>query len=52
VDTTKDSAPAQPPTEAKKLAALEERLRHELLEDTERQELRDQALRLRRRLAR
>jgi hypothetical protein len=33
-----------------RLAALEERLRHELLEDDERQELRDRVLRLRRRL--
>jgi hypothetical protein len=34
------------------LAALEEDLAHEILEDTERQELRDRVLRLRRRLGR
>jgi hypothetical protein len=48
VDTTKDSASAHPPTEEKKLAALEERLRHELMDDAERQELRDRVLALRR----
>jgi hypothetical protein len=52
VDTTKDSASAHPPTEEKKLAALEERLAHELLDHDERQELRDRVLRLRRRLSR
>jgi archaellum component FlaC len=36
---------------ARELRLLEERLRHELLEDTERQELRDQVLRLRREIA-
>jgi hypothetical protein len=35
---------------ARELRLLEERLRHELLEDDERQELRDRVLRLRRRL--
>jgi hypothetical protein len=49
VDTTKDSAPAHPPTEEKKLAALEKRLVHELMDDEERQELRDRILRLRQR---
>ena len=39
------------PTE-EKLAKLEERLRHELIDDEERQELRDRVLSLRRRLAR
>jgi hypothetical protein len=50
VDTTKDSAPAHPSTEEKKLAKLEERLAHELLDHDERQELRDRVLALRRRL--
>jgi hypothetical protein len=50
VDTTKDSAPAHPSTEEKKLAALEERLAHELMDDEERQELRGRVLHLRRRL--
>jgi hypothetical protein len=50
VDTTKDSAPAHPSTQEKKLAALEERLVHELMDDEERQELRDRVLALRRRL--
>jgi len=46
---TKDSsAPAHPST-AEKLAKLEERYRHELMDD-ERLELRDRILRLRRRL--
>jgi hypothetical protein len=56
VDTTR-IPPAGDPFTAKqheltagKLAKLEERLRHELLDDAERQELRDQVLRLRRRL--
>jgi hypothetical protein len=35
---------------AEKLAKLEERLAHELMDDEERQELRDRVLRLRRRL--
>ena len=34
-----------------KLAKLEERLAHELMDDEERQELRDRVLRLRRRLS-
>ena len=37
------------PTE-EKLAKLEERLRHELMDDEERQELRERILRIRRRL--
>jgi hypothetical protein len=52
VDTSKDSAPAHPSTEEKKLAALEDQLAHELLDDGERQELRDRVVRLRRRLSR
>jgi hypothetical protein len=36
----------------RRLAALEERLAHELMDDEERQELRDRILRLRRRLGR
>jgi hypothetical protein len=46
------SAPAHPSPEEKKLATLIERLRHELMEDEERQELRDRVLALRRRLGR
>jgi flagellar basal body-associated protein FliL len=39
------------PTEkVARLRVLEERLRHELMDDEERQELRDRVLRLRRRL--
>jgi hypothetical protein len=49
VDETNSSASAHPST-ADKLAKLEERLAHELLDDDERQELRDRVLRLRRRL--
>jgi hypothetical protein len=52
VDTIESSAPAHPSTEAKNLAKLEERLAHELMDDEERQELRDRVLRLRRRLSR
>jgi hypothetical protein len=62
VDTDKSSAPAQPTTDEKpddtieahyaSLERLEEKYRHELLSDEERQELRDQVLRLRRKLAR
>jgi hypothetical protein len=47
--TTDSSAPAHPST-AEKLAKLEERYRHELMPDEERQELRDRVLSLRRRL--
>ena len=36
---------------ARDLRVLEERLRHELMDDEERQELRDRVLRLRRRLS-
>jgi hypothetical protein len=39
------SAPAHPSAE-EKLARLEERLRHEIVDDVERQELRDPILRL------
>ena len=49
MDTPKSSAPAHPST-AEKLAKLEERYRHELTDDEERQELRDRILGLRRRL--
>jgi len=35
----------------RQLRSLEERLRHELMDDEERQELRDRVLRLRRRLS-
>jgi hypothetical protein len=59
VDTTRIPPAGDPftakqhePTEEKKLAALEEDLAHEILEDTERQELRDRVLALRRRLGR
>jgi hypothetical protein len=45
--TTDCSAPAHPST-AEKLAKLEERLAHELMDDEERQELRDRVLLLRR----
>jgi hypothetical protein len=48
VDTTSIRTPS---TEGEaKLAKLEERYRHELMDDAERQELRDRVLRLRRRL--
>jgi hypothetical protein len=50
--TPKDSAPAHPSTEEKKLADLEERLRHADLGIEERCELEDRVLRLRRRLSR
>jgi hypothetical protein len=46
--TTDSSAPAHPSPEEKRLAKLEERLAHELMDDEERQELRDRVLRLRR----
>jgi hypothetical protein len=58
VDTTRIPPAGDPftakqhePT-AEKLAKLEERLAHELLDHDERQELRDRVLRLRRRLGR
>ena len=58
MDTTR-IPPAGDPFTAKqheptagKLAKLEERLAHELMDDEERQELRDRVLRLRRRLSR
>ena len=65
MDEQQSSAPAHPSTVEKlakpddmleahyaSLERLEERYRHELLSDEERQELRDRILRLRRRLAR
>jgi hypothetical protein len=51
VDTTKSSATAHLST-GEKLAKLEERLAHELMDEEERQELRDRVLALRRRLGR
>ena len=51
MDETQSNAPAHPSIEAK-LAKLEERLAHELMDDEERQELRDRVLQLRRRLSR
>lgn len=60
VDTDKSSAPAQPTTDEKPddtieahyacLERLEDRLAHELMDDEERQELRDRILELRRSL--
>jgi len=52
--TEDSSATAHPPRsiEDERLARLEERYRHELMDDEERQELRDRILRLRRRLSR
>jgi hypothetical protein len=53
VDEHQSSAPAHPSTEGEaKLAKLEERLRHEFMDDEERQELRDRVIGLRRRLSR
>jgi hypothetical protein len=53
VDEHQSSAPAHPSTEGEaKLAKLEERLAHELMDDEERQELRDRVIGLRRRLSR
>jgi hypothetical protein len=52
VDTTESSAPAHPSNEELKLAKLEERLAHELMDDVERQELRDRVLALRQCLSR
>jgi hypothetical protein len=49
VDITNSSAPAHP-SAAENLAKLQERLAHELMDDDERQELRDCVLRLRRHL--
>jgi hypothetical protein len=53
VDTTKSSATAHPPkpAEEERLARLEERYRHELMDDEERLELRDRILGHRRKLA-
>ena len=52
MDTKDSSAPAHPSTEEKKLAKLEDQLAHEIMDDEERQELRDRVLALRRRLSR
>jgi hypothetical protein len=53
VDTTSIRTPStEVPAEEKHLAKLEERLRHDLMDDEERQELRDRVLALRRRLSR
>ena len=49
VDNKDSSAPAHPSTAEKRLALLEERYRHELMDVEERQELCDRVLRLRRR---
>jgi hypothetical protein len=51
VDEHQSSAPAHPFTE-EKLAKLEERLAHELMDDEERQELRNRVMGLRRQLSR
>jgi hypothetical protein len=50
MSSNSDSSAAAHPSTAEKLAKLEERLAHELLDDAEREELRDRVLRLRRRL--
>jgi hypothetical protein len=50
--TTDSSAPAHPSPEEKRLAKLEARLAHELMDDEGQMELRDQVLALRRRLER
>jgi hypothetical protein len=56
VDTTDSTRPVHPSTDETveahyaSLERLEERYRHELMPDEERQELRDRVLRLRRRL--
>jgi hypothetical protein len=51
VDEHQSSAPAHPSTEGEaKLAKLEERYRHELIDEDERLELRERILRIRRRL--
>jgi hypothetical protein len=50
VDTTDSNAPAHPSIEEEKLAQLEERYRHELMDDEERQEVYAQLVAMRRRL--
>jgi hypothetical protein len=50
VDEYQSSAPAHPSTEAKCLARLEERYRHELMDEDERLELAERIIRIRRRL--
>jgi hypothetical protein len=53
VDTKNSTAPTpHPSTQEERLAKLEERLARELMDDEERQELRDRVLALRRRLGR
>jgi hypothetical protein len=49
VDEHQSSAPAHPSTE-EKLAKLEERYRHELMDEDERLELAERIIRIRRRL--
>jgi hypothetical protein len=49
VDEHQSSEPAHPSTARRKLAKFEERLAHKLMDDAERQELRDRVLLLRRR---
>jgi hypothetical protein len=52
VDAPKSSAPARPTLDpATRLAKLEERYRHELMPPDERLELRDEILRLRRKMS-
>jgi hypothetical protein len=48
VDTLESSAPTHLSSDEKRLAQLEERFAHELMNDEERQELRDEIARLRR----
>jgi hypothetical protein len=48
VDTTKDSADRCTGQDEKRLAELMDRYRHALLDDEQRQEVRDRVLRLRR----
>jgi hypothetical protein len=50
VDEHQSSAPAHPSTEEERLAKLEERYRHELMDAEERLELRERIVCLRRRL--
>ena len=52
VDTDKSTSASAHSSTEQKLAKLEERLTHELMDEAERQELRDRVLRLRRRMTR
>jgi hypothetical protein len=53
IRTPSTEVPSSPSSiEEERLARLEERLRHELMDDEARQELRDRVLALRRRLSR